>query len=351
MCSSSFITQEWISAVFRTNVSYVWPMDVRTTISAHAQLLRTFCSNTQRGISFVMLGIDSSSLVSAEVLPLRLVETQVNIQGQNVRSAGKWQITVLVSFIQLFMSSSHLLSGLGTNAFIYIPSNDSATASVGINSYRLNNTAPSCYCLSVSNCAVPSALYPTQQLPTFGQYNVEAFGMGRLPIKGIEAGCYALSSALASTLECYYDSNCIKLLVSDSEQFPSLQPTSSDYASQTKTIQTLLDELFVENWLIDMSYADYYSECAPTTCSYSFNERNDFFITFTTIVAVIGGLNTVLRLIAPLITQIIGLIQHKIKRQHAPDHRASVVWTEQHSFISKIKINSNEDIVRIFDDV
>ena len=318
-------------------------MDVRTIISAHAQLLRTFCANTQRGISVVMLGIDSSSLVSAEVLPLRLVETQVNIQGQTTRSAGKWQITVLVSFIQLFMSSSHLLSGLGTNAFIYIPSNDSTTASVGINSYRLNNNTPSCYCLSTSNCPVPGALYPTQQLPTFGQYDVEALSMGSVPIKGIEVGCFALNSALTSTLECYYDPNCIKLLVSDSEQFLPLQPTSLDYSSQNKTIQTLLDELFVENWLIKMSYANYYSECAPNTCSYSFNQRNDFFITFTTIVAVIGGLNTVLRLLAPLIIRMITLIHQKVKRQHEHVHLTPVVWTEQHSFISKIEINSNED--------
>ena len=307
-------------------------MDVRTVISAHAQILRTFCANTQHGISFVLLKVDSTSLISAEALPQRSVETQVNIQTDIVRSAGNWELQVLIIFLQLLIASSHLITGFGTNAFFYIPSINSTSASVGINSYQLNNHSAPCYCLSISNCPVPGALYPTQQTPTFGQYNLETFGNTSIPVKGIQVGCSALDSALGSTLECYYDPDCIQLLVKDSERFTPLQTISDDLTAEKKTIQTLLNEVFVTNWLVNTSYANYYHECAPKTCSYSFNQRNDFLIIFTILIAVIGGLNTVLRMLAPWIIQLLVHIIQEATSRNNHVSRVAVVWIEQSSF-------------------
>jgi hypothetical protein len=311
-------------------------MDVRTVISAHAQFLRSFCVNTQEGVTFVLIGILSSSLVSAEVLPLSLVQEQVDIQKTTLQSAGKWQILVLIAFMQLTITSSNLMTGLGTNSFLYMQSNDSSTASVGINSYQLNSNSSPCYCLTMDNCQVLGAIYPTQQSPTFGQYNIQTLGAGSIPIKGIEVGCFALEGVLASTLECYYDSSCIELLVSNPERFPPLQSTSSDSFPQDTTIQVLLNALMVEQWLVNMSYTNYYAECAPKTCSYLFNQRNNFLIIFTTIIALIGGLKTILRLFIPLIIQIIIHIKQKIRPSNTHIQRVVIVWTEQQSKLSNV---------------
>ena len=314
-------------------------MDVRTVISAHAQLLRSFCANTQEGISVVLLGILSRSLVSAEVLPLPLFQTQRNIQEETVRSAGKWQLIVLTTFIRLTMSSSHLMTGFGTNFFLSILSNDSSIASVGINSYQLHSNSSLCYCLTMSNCPMPGAIYPSEQSPTSGRYNLETLGSGSIPVKGISVGCFALESVLASTLECYYDSNCIALLVSNPEQFPPLQPTSSQYYSPTTNIEILLNNLLVENWTVAMSYASYYDECAPKTCSYSYNRRNSFLIVFTTIVALIGGLNTVLRLFVPWLIELITYIKVKVRLQKNHVQGVVIVWTEEQSTLGNVMIN------------
>ena len=300
-------------------------MDVRTVISAHAQFLRSFCANTQQGISAVLIGILSSSLVSSEVLPISLVQTQVDTQTTTLQSAGKWQILVLISFLRLTMASSHLMTGLGTNSFLYIPFNDSSTATVNINSYQLKTDSSPCYCLTIIDCSVPGAIYPNQQSPTFGQYNIETLGVGSIPIKGIQVGCFALESVLASTLECYYDSSCIELLVSNPERFQPLQSTSPYSFPQDTTIGDLLNALMVEQWLVNMSYASYYNECAPKTCSYSYNQHNNFLIVLTTIISLIGGLNTILRLIVPLIIQVILHIQ---QRSQLPPERIVVAWME-----------------------
>lgn len=322
-------------------------MDVRTFISAHGQFLRAFCVNSKIGNSFVLIGILSSSLVSAEALPIFVVQQQVNIQQNSVQSASTWQLQVLMSFLRLTMASSHLMTGFSSNSFLYMPLNDSTTATVGVTSYQLNSQSTPCYCLTLYDCSVPGAIYPTQQLPTFGQYYVETFGVGSVPVKGIQMGCFALESVLASTLECYYDSSCIGLFVSNPERFPPLQSSPSDQFPPNTTISNILQESMVENWTVSMSYDSYYAKCAPKTCSYSYNERNGFLIVFTTIFALIGGLNTVLRLLIPLIIQGIIRIIQRIKRQNNHVQRVVVVWTEQHSTpgniimkIFKILLNS-----------
>lgn len=314
-------------------------MDVRTVISAHAQFLNTFCINTQRGISFVLLGILSSSLISAEALPYSSVKVQVDIQETALRSAGRWQLTVLISFLRLTTSSSQLMTGLGTNSFLYMLSNDSSLANSNINSYQLKSNSSPCYCLTVSNCPVPGAIYPSQQIPTFGQYNVETFGTGSVPIKGIQVGCFALESVLASTLECYYDASCLELLVPNSTLFTPLASTPPSRFPQDTTIETLLNELMVEEWQVNMSFPSYYAGCAPKSCTYSFNQQNGFLIILTTIVALVGGLNTILRLFIPLIVQLATQIKRRLQSKQDSVQRIPVVWTEQRSLIGNDIMN------------
>ncbi|CAF4408267.1 unnamed protein product, partial [Adineta steineri] len=42
------------------------------------------------------------------------------------------------------------------------------------------------------------------------------------------------------------------------------------------TIQNIVDELFVEEWNISISYASFYNECNPQECSYKI-KRDDHF--------------------------------------------------------------------------
>lgn len=323
ICSSSFVGDEWIKSTYGESSSHLWPMDVRRVISAHAQFLRSFCTNTKIGISYVLQKILSSALVSDEVLPLPLVEIQVQIQAEAVRSAGKWQISVLTTFMRLTMSSSHIMTGLGTNAFLFVQSNESLTATVGITAYQRDHNSANCYCLTTNNCPVPGFMYSSEELPSFGQYNLEDVSYGSTPIKGIEVGCFGLESVLSSNLECYYDRNCFQLLVEHPERFSQLNSSPTDTFPPNTSISSLLDQLMVDQWLVNMSYSDYYSECLPDTCSYSYNQKNHFLIILTSIIALIGGLNTLLRLVIPFLIQIFD----KIKTKKSTPVRT--VWIEE----------------------
>lgn len=333
------MTQEWISATYAANVSNIWPMDVRTVISAHAQILRSFCTNAQRAISYAAVNTLAAPLVSTKALPSSLVRFQVEIQKRTLISTSQSQLAVCINSLQLITSSTHLISGLGTNSFLYITSNESSTANVAINAYQRDNHSAPCYCITIDKCAMPSALYPSRQAPTFGFYDLQQFVNQTIPVKGIQVGCFPMDGLLVSTLECYHDRSCLELLVSNATAFSPLLSTSKTRFPPNATVQNLVDEVMVEDWSINTSFAAYYDECAPKTCVYSYNQRNGFLIIFTTIIALIGGLNTVLRILVPFFVQLMTKITQRCRPKNDVNQHPIVVWAEQHSRLGKRLIN------------
>ncbi|UJR34784.1 hypothetical protein I4U23_027565 [Adineta vaga] len=80
-----------------------------------------------------------------------------------------------------------------------------------------------------------------------------------------------LESLLAGTLDCFYDFNCIQLLL---KYFPNLNQTynnlnNSILSSGYKNISIInyLNRFFIENWSLEIDYLSYFSQCSPSMCS------------------------------------------------------------------------------------
>ncbi len=86
-------------------------------------------------------------------------------------------------------------------------------------------------------------------------------------VTGFMAGCYAIESLLQSTLECFFNQTCLNTLLTF---FPLNNITDIDIllAHQTQflpttLIETIVDELFIDQWSTVSSFAAYYKQCAP----------------------------------------------------------------------------------------
>jgi hypothetical protein len=55
-------------------------------------------------------------------------------------------------------------------------------------------------------------------------------------------------------------------------------------------IGILIDELFIETWQNTSNYSDYFSVCAPSTCRYTYMERNTAIYMLTTFLGLYDGL-------------------------------------------------------------
>ncbi|CAF1687753.1 unnamed protein product, partial [Adineta ricciae] len=85
---------------------------------------------------------------------------------------------------------------------------------------------------------------------------------------------------------------------------------------ENTTIEELLNELMVEKWNLSSSYKNYYNECQPSECSYSAIAKNSAIYIVTTVIGLIGGLITALKIGVPrLVSFVISIGQNYRRRR------------------------------------
>jgi hypothetical protein len=138
-------------------------------------------------------------------------------------------------------------------------------------------------------------------------------------VPGFYKGCYVIEALLQSTLECFYDQECIDQLQSYIFWSPSINVTElnaslSSVYSINSTIEDLIANLMIEEWNVSPLYETYYNECRPTQCTYKLETNNDLIYIFTTLFGIAGGLITVLEVVVP---RLVKLIVYCIRKQGA----------------------------------
>ena len=117
-------------------------------------------------------------------------------------------------------------------------------------------------------------------------------------------GCYVLESLLQSTLECFFDQQCFTDLtwtLSETVQpnVTILDAATASHFSTTSTVGEMLNRLMVEDWQWTTMYERYYDACRPSECRYTVKTRNSVVYVVTTVVGLVGGLVTALKMVIP----------------------------------------------------
>ena len=101
------------------------------------------------------------------------------------------------------------------------------------------------------------------------------------------AGCYPLEALLQSTLQCFYDQECID----SNDVFRALNSSSSHSRFDVNTtIESIFQTLMIEEYLNTTSYENYFAQCAPSLCSYSYNARQETIDIVTSLIELYSGL-------------------------------------------------------------
>ncbi|CAF1065648.1 unnamed protein product [Adineta steineri] len=135
------------------------------------------------------------------------------------------------------------------------------------------------------------------------------------------SGCLPLDAMLQSSFSCFYNQTCLSLLQTSiyyAKPFPieTLIPSSS--FSSNRTVETILAQLFVEEWVQNVSFDHYYEECAPKLCQYSHPLPFNGAYFLTKIFSILGGLSKILRYIVSFIAMIVmKLVNRRRKRRVA----------------------------------
>lgn len=146
---------------------------------------------------------------------------------------------------------------------------------------------------------------------------------------GLVKACYMIDTVRLSSLECFYNhSNCsqkvfdtlnasLNFFRQPVAQF-DVRPLINNRDPLTRFtpetfLFTIINEMMIDRWNLSISFEQYYNQCRPNTCRYSYTKRDQYFLgMIISFVSTVGGLATSLRFLVPLIVNLLSrVLQHR----------------------------------------
>lgn len=153
-------------------------------------------------------------------------------------------------------------------------------------------------------------------------------------VPGFQTGCYMLSALLKSTLEIFHNQTFIDFLTKSSGRFQKL-----NFSNPKKSISELLNDMFIRYWRNETSFAQYFHQCAPSSCQYTVIQRHEFVYIITLMIGLFGGLSSMLRMIVPVLLH---TIIPKVARLRRKQRISPTPPVNHHSATSKSNAESAE---------
>ena len=133
-------------------------------------------------------------------------------------------------------------------------------------------------------------------------------------ISGSYVGCMAFDSMMQSTLQCFYDHQCLFQLFNQTNIKALNATLNSTFSIDTK-IQTLIEQQFIENWSNEKDFESFFKECQPNRCTYSYNARGNAVFVVTLMASLVGGLFVVLKITSSLFVLVYEGIKNRVTRK------------------------------------
>ena len=299
LCSSVFVSKAWIDHVFSPNLSYFSPIDFRSLASGYFQMLATLCSSSMKIVNDTITDFLADIFLSVHALdPYSLdARLQAGIAFSQTLASNNIRRDLLL--VRSNIQGNNLLQALQTSNInslfnflrVYVMVTPSATQ-------YIDTDGQLCRCERQHTCFSQCGFFDLYAEDTGGVYTPTT--PARANVTGFLAGCFAIESVLQSTLQCFFDQICLNNVLSF---FPSvsfsispLKLANDSQFSPQSIIQTLANQLFAERWSTVGSYADYFSHCAPISCTYFYSDGANALVILTTLLGLYGGLTIVLRL-------------------------------------------------------
>ncbi|CAF0987788.1 unnamed protein product, partial [Didymodactylos carnosus] len=300
ICTSRFISEEWYWYLLANGDFIQQNDDFRKTSLGSFQMLSTFCQSVSQTVNDSLSVFYSSNYVTGKLISQQLFEVQSNsfidLFILDATNSYKHALQIIRDTTQgnaLLAAESELF--FSYNYYSIIKSPDIY--------YDSNNQ--SCSCTSTDKCIAESKIYEIANWDDT-DYVYELSG-NYFNVTGFYYGCYIIESLLQSTLECFYNETCFTqinsmILVPLSTTNMNVTALNVSVKSQYKpetTIETIVNNLMIEQWNPSISFGSYYNECQPSECTYTYTAKLDIVYVLTTIIGLTGGLTKVLPLIIP----------------------------------------------------
>ena len=301
ICSSMYTKDDFTTHI-TPSTSALLRIDFRFSSRQLFQGLRSICQLAAESIRTNLDQFYSGNYVSAVATPEGLLRSQSEAIVEQFISSTTNNFLLSLRLIRTTTQTNALVSGLFTNfEFNYHYMELRLTSE--------QRDYDNCSCAYNSTCTSIAGIY----------HNASPLLTWNVP--GFYIGCFIFEALRQSDLHCFYSQTCLDDLQSHWEssqvlQLQLLDPSALHYFDVMTSVGVIIDRLMVDVWNWTNSHGNYYGVCQPKECSYTKVARNDVVSIVTTVIGLIGGLVTALKVIVP---RVVGLIRWKLKRRPHPE--------------------------------
>ncbi|CAF1134130.1 unnamed protein product [Adineta steineri] len=273
ICSSEFITNRWLSYLYekRDKNNRHSSYDFYNSAFGQFKILSSFCNLSNETVSESTFQLGTTDLLNNQLLSKYILNNTIEM------FINKFQQTISQSFVN---SISLIRETISSNMFMTAYLNnwefdraDPTSLYSVIHILPLNYTG--CSCSSSSKCVSSS--------------------------HGMLTGCYPLETIFQTTLHCFYNQQCID----STNNFNSINISSLETSrfSVNQTIESVVNELMIEELKFKINYPNYFNACSPSLCIYSYVDKTNAIEGILTLIGLYGGLVIICRLIAIIIVK------------------------------------------------
>ena len=300
ICSSIFVTEQWTTYMENSLPSLYWANDFRPIGLHQFVALRAFCDQVEQVIAAGLVQFYANKYVSAFVTSLDLLRSQAAAFTKQFISSTTNSFSSSLRLIRDTTQVNALFSALFTNYYLVVQSDLSS-----VFAYACAYDGD-CDCRTSSGCITRVGIHNDSQSDIVSWY-----------MPGFYYGCFILEALRQSHLECLYNQSCLNDLILHMESRTFWNVTALDssmliHFSPNTTIGVIMDEMMVDAWNWSVDHEGYYAACQPEECRYTIITKNGVIYIVTTLIGLVGGLVTALKLIVPVL---VGFVRRKLSRR------------------------------------
>ena len=272
ICSSPFMSQEWILFTYQQNGPFLRfdRTDFRRTAVGQYQLLSSFCALSRKYVQDAILQLNTTAFTDTQLVSSDEFHRRMQTLFETFkRNAPQTFLTVFNTIRE--MTETNMLNTLYSSdwraEYVY----PRALSYL----FKEPLVYGTCSCATSTRCTQPSG--------------------------SMRVGCYPLEALLQSNLRCFYDQSCID----PSRTFQALNySTHLTRYELNATVESILDELMMEEYSLNVSYGSYFDQCAVSSCSYSNRGREETVEIITSIIGLYGGLGVISKWLTELLIRL-----------------------------------------------
>ena len=291
LCSSDFVSWQWID--FNINAErfpFLYHLDYRRNAAFQFQLLATLCKWAKQTINSSLDVFLQTPFVGAQVVPKETFELEID------QIINEWQSGTTTRFLhttELIRTTNHgnmLINSVFNAEFTM----EQTTGLIRVKSRDFDG----CSCFATQTCHTEMAIYDYR----LGSNKTTSL----FTVRNFFFGCSPLESLLMSTLECFYQGECIQILTDYIVQNVTsiFTPLDELQSQPNDPIQYILQNLMVTSWSNHVSFSSFYRSCSPASCTYEYYRSVTALFLVTTIIGIAGGLSLILSILTLIILRI-----------------------------------------------